>query len=182
MIIDSTLSLESPAKTTQQAVWNERQQARKRLLLADDQPSIRDSLSRLMRRQGFHVALAESGHEAIERSAREHFDLMLLDLSMPELNGWEALKHIAALKPGLPVVIMTAHSHQRPWVEPAGAWVLLEKPLDVPLLLATIRDLTEPPSAARSPATTGRPDRFKHYPPAKANSFPGLTSRSGLNE
>jgi CheY-like chemotaxis protein len=167
MIIEPTVSIESPATSTQWAEWHERQQARKRLLLADDQPSIRDSLSRLLRRQGYNVILAENGREAVERVAGERFDLVLLDLSMPEMNGWEALKRIAALKPGLPVVIMTAHSHQRPWVEPTGAWSLLEKPIDIPLLLSTIQELTA---------------RFKHYPPTKANGFPGLLAKSGINE
>ena len=125
MTIDPTFPAESPATNTQWAAWSERQQARKRLLLADDLPFIRDSLSRLLRRQGYHVALAENGREAIQRVATERFDLVLLDLSMPEMNGWEALKRIAELKPELPVVIMTAHSHQRPWVEPTGAWALL---------------------------------------------------------
>jgi CheY-like chemotaxis protein len=181
-ITEPAPSGEASATTTQKAVLNERQQARKRLLLVDDLPSIRDSLSRLLRRQGYDVVLAENGREAVERVANERFDLVLLDLTMPVLDGWEALKRIAALRPGMPVVIMTAHSHQRPWVEPAGAWALLEKPLDIPLLLATIHELTEQSPASRPPASTGRQGRFQHFPPQRAKGFSALLSKWGINE
>ena len=182
MTIDPTLPTESPATNTQWAVGKERQHARPRLLLADDLPSIRDSLSRLLRRQGYHVALAANGREAIERAGSEHFDLVLLDLSMPELNGWDALKRIAELKPGLPVIIMTAHPHQRPWVEPSGAWALLEKPLDIPLLLATIHELTEQAKAHRLDTNMGRRTSFKHFPASSHNRFSGLLAKAGINE
>lgn len=155
---------------------HDRQQARKRLLLADDLPSIRDSLSRLLRGQGYHVELAENGREAIERAAAEPFDLVLLDLSMPELNGWEALQRIVAIKPDLPVVIITALPHQQKWVEPAGAMALLEKPLDIPLLLSTINDFTE------NAAATRRQVRFKNFPSKATANSSGLLSRSGINE
>lgn len=153
-----------------------------RLLLADDLPSIRDSLSRLLRRQGYNVALAGNGLEAVERVSTEHFDLVLLDLSMPELNGWEALKRIVALQPGLPVVIITAHSHQRSWVEPSGAWALLEKPLDIPLLLGTIRELTEQPQPNCAAGEPVGKARFYHYPSATSQTLSGLQSKSGINE
>lgn len=169
------LANDSPAPTSQDAAINERQRSQKRILLADDLPSIRDSLSRLLLRQGYNVTLAENGREAVERLASEHFDLMLLDLSMPELDGWEAVKRIAALKPELPVVVITAHSDQRRWVEPSGAWALLEKPLDIPLLLATMHDLMEPSSVIRQV-------HFRHYPSSRRTHSPGLLFRSGLNE
>ena len=173
--IDHTLASGSPVPTTQVAASNERQEARKRLLLADDQRSNRDSLSQLLRRQGYNVVLAENGRAAIERAAIEPLDLVLLDLSMPELDGWEAIKRIAALKPGLPVVVITAHSDQRRWVEPSGAWALLEKPLDIPLLLAAIRDLMGPSSASRQV-------HFRHYPSSLPIHSLGLLFRSGINE
>ena len=179
MIINTELSMNSTALQLRRTAMPDEQPARKRLLLVDDLPSIRDSLSRLLRRQGYHVALAENGREAIERVSAERFDLVLLDLSMPELNGWEALKRIVALKPGLPVVITTAHPHQRSWVEPSGAWALLEKPLEIPLLLGTIRELTHEPH--RSRLASGQA-RFNHYPSAKSQNLPGLLSRSGINE
>ena len=182
MTINPEPSLDSPALEVRRADGQDRQPASQRLLLADDLRSIRDSLGRLLSRQGYSVALAENGREAVERAAAEHFDLLLLDLSMPELNGWEALKRISALKPGLPVVIVTAHSQQRPWVEPSGAWALLEKPLDIPLLLGTIRELTGNFSVPRGSDRADRKPRFSHYPPAAANKVAGVLAKAGLNE
>lgn len=135
----------------------------KRLLLADDQQSIRESLGRLLRKQGYEVTTAETGAEAVARSLAERFHLVLLDLSMPGMNGWEALKRIAEARPELPIVIITAHSHQRAWVEPSGAWALLEKPLDVSLLMNTIRALTgERPGLSHAPSKAPR-GHFAHH-------------------
>jgi CheY-like chemotaxis protein len=150
-----------------------------RLLLADDLPSIRESLGRLLRREGYRVAEAVNGRDAIDRAIGEHFDLVLLDLSMPETDGWAALERVAALKPELPVIIITAHPHQRAWVEPSGARALLEKPLDIPLLLSTVRELTG--HDARAGGSRGSV-RFRHRAPAMPAAFSGLPFRSGLNE
>lgn len=155
---------------------------RLKLLLVDDQPSIRDSLSRLLRRQGFLVTLAENGRQAIERAASERFDVVLLDLSMPDVDGWDALKRIVEIKPGLAVVVMTAHSHQRNWVEPLGAGALLEKPLDIPLLLATIREVARQSVSVHNSVDLVRQFRFKHYPPRRASALANLQSESGINE
>jgi CheY-like chemotaxis protein len=181
MTTKPTLLIESKVPTRRLLAWPEQRQLRKRLLLADDQPTIRDSLSRLLRRQGYNVVLAENGREAVERAGHESFDLVLLDLSMPEMNGWEALKRLAALKPGLPVVIITAHPHQRPWVEPTGAWALLEKPIEIPLLLSTIHGLTEQAAHSCPANEAGSRPRFKHYVSRPPN-LSGLLSRSGINE
>lgn len=135
----------------------------KRLLLADDQQSIRDSLGRLLRKQGYEVSTAETGAEAVSRSLGERFDLVLLDLSMPGMNGWEALRRIAEARPELPIVIITAHSHQRAWVEPSGAWALLEKPLEVSLLLNTIRSLTGEHAHPSLPRSKARSTPFEHH-------------------
>jgi len=182
MTINSELSIDSSALNLHRVTSQDRQLGRKRLLLADDLPSIRDSLSRLLRHQGYNIVLAENGREAVERVTEERLDLVLMDLSMPELNGWEALKCIAALKPALPVVILTAHRHQRSWVEPSGAWSLLEKPLAIPLLLATIRELTDASPSRRTSKEADRKARFTHYPSARTNDSTGLLSRSGINE
>lgn len=181
MTTKPTLLIESQVPTRRLLAWPELMQSRKRVLLADDQPTIRDSLSRLLRRQGYNVVLAENGREALERAKHETFDLVLLDLSMPEMNGWEALKRLAALKPELPVVIITAHPHQRPWVEPTGAWALLEKPIEIPLLLSTIHGLTEQAAHSGPTNEAGARPRFKHYVSRPLN-LSGLLSRSGINE
>jgi CheY-like chemotaxis protein len=173
--IGPDLSNDRSTETTHDAKNGEPPRPPKRLLLADDQRSIRESLSRLLSRQNYHVVLAENGRKAVERASTEDFDLVLLDLSMPELDGWEAIKRIASLKPLLPIVVITAHSDQRRWVEPSGAWALLEKPLNIPVFLATIHDLTESPSVIRLV-------RFNCCSSSLPSHPPGLLSKSGINE
>jgi CheY-like chemotaxis protein len=147
---------------------------RKRLLIADDLRSLRESLQRLLTLAGYDVTLAANGREAMEQITREWFDVVLLDLTMPELDGWEALKRIKALRPSLPVIVMTAHPHQQDWVKPSGAAALFEKPLEIEVLLSTIARLTSsgPPPGASD---------FSHCPPRPRNAS-GMFSRSGLND
>ena len=115
---------------------------KKRILLADDSPQIRESLSKVLRNAGYHVTSVAHGGQALDRALEEEFDLLLLDLNMPGMDGWEALNHLASLKPALPVIIITAQPDQRDWAQAEGARALMEKPLDLPLLLQTIHNLT----------------------------------------
>lgn len=117
--------------------------ARPVILLADDSPQIRTSLSRVLHQSGYKVVLVAHGGQVLDRALSEHFDLLLLDLNMPELDGWRTLGHLRTLKPELPVLIITAQPGQRQWAAAEGAGALLEKPLDLPVLLETIRKLLE---------------------------------------
>src|SRR5262249_30891572 len=82
------------------------------ILVVDDNQLNRDLLSRRLEREGFRVALANDGREAVARVEQQHFDLVLLDVMMPQLNGIEVLQHIrrsfSMLE--LPVLILTAKS------------------------------------------------------------------------
>lgn len=122
--------------------------SKKRILLADDSPQIRECLGKLLRRAGYEVAFAAHGRHVLDLALNEDVDLLLLDLNMPQMNGWDTLEHLATLKPSLPVVIITAQPNQREWSSAAGAHALMEKPLDLPQLLKTIEELL-----LRSPET-----------------------------
>ena len=117
----------------------------KRILLVDDERSIRESLSKILGAENYEVVPAENGHEAIEKYGAERIDLLILDLNMPVKNGWDTLDWLVKIDPVLPVVIITGRSDQRALAETAGADALMEKPLDVPLLLQTIRELMDEP-------------------------------------
>ena len=117
----------------------------KRILLVDDERSIRESLSKILGAENYEVVLAENGHEAIEKHGAQRIDLLILDLNMPVKNGWDTLDWLVKIDPVLPVVIITGRSDQRALAETAGADALMEKPLDVPLLLQTIRELMDEP-------------------------------------
>ena len=117
----------------------------KRILLVDDERSIRESLSKILGAENYEVVLAENGHEAIEKHGAQRIDLLILDLNMPVKNGWDTLEWLVKIDPVLPVVIITGRSNERALAETAGADALMEKPLDVPLLLQTIRELMDEP-------------------------------------
>jgi DNA-binding NarL/FixJ family response regulator len=80
-----------------------------RILIVDDHPLTRDALAALLEQHEFSVVgQAADGHEAIERARELHPDLVLLDLSMPGLDGLEALPRLRAAAPGCEVVVLTA--------------------------------------------------------------------------
>jgi DNA-binding response OmpR family regulator len=122
----------------------------KKILLVDDERSIRESLCKVLRAEGYEVVCAENGEEAIGKFGQERMDLLLLDIGMPVKDGWETLKWLAQVNPLLPVVIITGRWQQRELAEKAGADVLMEKPLNVPCLLETIRELVDEPLECRA--------------------------------
>jgi DNA-binding response OmpR family regulator len=136
----------------------------KRILLVDDERSIRESLSKIMRTENYEVVLAENGQEAVEKHGAERMDLLILDLNMPVKNGWVTLDWLARVNPLLPVIIITGRSNQGALAETAGADVLMEKPLDVPLLLQKVRVLMEESLESRAQRASNRTSRFRHVP------------------
>lgn len=113
------------------------------LLVVDDDEANRDMLSRRLRRKGYAVASAAGGREALERIASERYDLILLDLVMPEVGGLEVLRTIRQTAPAaeLPVIITTAKDANRDVIAglEAGANDYLTKPLDFPIVKARVR-------------------------------------------
>ena len=136
----------------------------KRILLVDDDRSIRESLSKILQAESYEVVLAENGQEAIEKHGVERIDLLILDLNMPVQNGWAALERLVGIDPLLPVVIITGRSNQRAPAETSGADALMEKPLDVPLLLQTIRELLIEPMESRVRRAKNRVSGFRYVP------------------
>lgn len=138
-----------------------------RLLLADDDRGIRESLGKLLRGVGYDVIEASHGGQVLEMVFNEPFDLLLLDLNMPEMDGWETLSHVTHLRPTLPIVVITAQPNQRGWLSRGGAHALMEKPLDLPLLLKTLHELlSEQRPQVNAEEPTSRP-RFRHLPPRR---------------
>jgi len=114
---------------------------RKRILIVDDDPSIRYMLGRILRDEGYDALAAASGGECLCSVAAQDVDLVLLDLKMPGMNGQETFKELMALRPGLPVIIMTAYPGHAFDDGLDGVSALLQKPLDFPVLLEAIKKL-----------------------------------------
>ena len=112
-----------------------------RLLIIDDEPSIRESLETLLTLEGFDVTLAIDGAKGLEILSHDEFDLLLLDLALPGESGIELLPRITAMHPNLPVIMITAFGTVGNVVDAvrAGAENFIQKPWDNEKLLADIR-------------------------------------------
>jgi signal transduction histidine kinase len=113
------------------------------LLIVDDDEPGREGLARRLRRQGYEVCCAPGGPEALEVLAGRRFDLVLLDIMMPGMNGLEVLQSLRRTDSltDLPVIMVTARVESAAVVEALelGANDYLTKPLDLPVVLARIR-------------------------------------------
>ncbi len=103
---------------------------KKRILIVDDDTSIRNGLKKLLKKANYDVALAADGFQAVDRFFTEPTDLLLLDLNMPNQDGWATFENITRKNPYVPTIIMTGLPDQFPIASAAGAGALLEKPLD----------------------------------------------------
>ena len=122
---------------------------RKCILIVDDDPSIRYMLGRILLDEGYEALAAADGREGIKVVAEREVDLVLLDLKMPGMNGKETFKELMVLRPGLPVIIMTAYPGRQFEGGLDGVSALLQKPLDFPLLLEAIKKLLAQAAACK---------------------------------
>jgi CheY-like chemotaxis protein len=113
----------------------------KTILLADDDAAIRQTLGQILVLEQYSVVFAATGREAATKFISRLPDLVLLDLNMPGRDGWEAFHLMNDTLPLVPVIVITARPHQQERAASSGVAALMEKPLDIPLLLKLIRDL-----------------------------------------
>jgi DNA-binding response OmpR family regulator len=117
------------------------QAAKKKILLVDDDMQIRKSLHKVLCAEGYEAVLAANGQEGIRQFCADRFDLLLLDVSLPDMSGWEVFGTITSINPFLPIMVITGKDDQHDLAVLGGVGALIEKPLDVPRLLETVRDL-----------------------------------------
>jgi CheY-like chemotaxis protein len=116
-----------------------------RLLLVEDNEENRDMLSRRLRRKGYEVQIAVDGGDGVERARAEPFDLILMDMSLPVLDGWEATRRLKAdpATRAVPVLGLSAHamSGDREKALKAGCDDYDTKPVDLNRLLTKVEAL-----------------------------------------
>jgi len=137
-----------------------------KVLLVDDDAAVRRMLSRVLEEEAYSVFLAANAGEALEVASTAAVDLALLDLNLPDQNGWDLFERLITEHPFLPIIVLTARSNQLFPALAAGVGALMEKPLDLPKLLATMRDLLEEPAAIRRARLSGQRAEF-HYLPSQ---------------
>ena len=122
-----------------------------KILLVEDNELNRDMLSRRLRRKGYEVALAADGRQGLDAAWSGSFDLILMDMSLPVIDGWEATRQLKAdpRTRATPVVALTAHAMagDRERALEAGCDDYDSKPIDFTRLLGKIEALI--PSGAR---------------------------------
>jgi two-component system, cell cycle response regulator DivK len=116
-----------------------------RILLVEDNEMNRDMLSRRLLRRGFEVLLAENGQSGVELTVSERPDLILMDMSLPIMDGWEATRRIKAdpATCGIPIIALSAHAmaSDREMALAAGCDDYDSKPVDLPRLVQKIEQL-----------------------------------------
>ncbi|HEX8318028.1 response regulator [Longimicrobium sp.] len=117
----------------------------KKILLVEDNEMNRDMLSRRLERKGYDVVVAVDGQDGVDRAARELPDLVLMDMSLPVLDGWEATRRLKATPATghIPIIALTAHAMagDREHAMGAGCDDYDTKPIDLARLLTKIENL-----------------------------------------
>jgi DNA-binding NtrC family response regulator len=119
--------------------------AQEHILIVEDDASMSFFLSEAMRKEGYHVDAVASGEEALERISQERFNLVILDLRLPSMDGMEVLANIKATNPEMSVIMITAHGSKDIAIEAIrkGAYDYFTKPLDINEMRVVVRRALE---------------------------------------
>ncbi len=111
------------------------------ILLIDDEIEFVETLAERLELRGYSSKIAGDGEAGINLVANESFDIAILDLMMPGLNGLDTLKQIKVIDKNLPVILLTGHGSTKDGMEGMriGALDFLMKPLDINVLLEKIK-------------------------------------------
>jgi CheY-like chemotaxis protein len=123
-----------------------------KILLVEDNEMNRDMLSRRLERRGYEVVIAVDGQQGVDLAQSSSPDLILMDMSLPVIDGWEATRQLKSMDrmKGVPIIALTAHamSGDREKALEAGCNDYDTKPIELPRLLGKIEALlgTKPPA------------------------------------
>ena len=118
-----------------------------KILLVEDNELNRDMLSRRLARNGFEIVIAVDGQQGVTMATKEKPDLILMDMSLPVMDGWEATRRIKAdpATHSIPVIALTAHAlvQDKEKAMAAGCDDFDTKPVELPRLMGKIRSFLE---------------------------------------
>lgn len=116
------------------------------ILVVDDDRSILGLVTEILELEGYEVATAANGAQALQVVEQSSLALVLLDMRMPVLDGWGFARELRARELHLPILVMTAAQDARHWADEIGADGFLAKPFTLDELLTAVADLhTNPP-------------------------------------
>ncbi|MBU2552318.1 MAG: response regulator [Proteobacteria bacterium] len=112
-----------------------------KVLIVDDDPDFLEALADRMRANGMNVTTSMSAKQAIEMTATQAFDAVVLDLIMPEMDGLETLEALKKTRPDLQVILLTGHATVTKGIEAMklGAMDFIEKPADLKTITEKIK-------------------------------------------
>ncbi len=115
---------------------------REAILIVDDEPGVRTSLSGILGDEGYHVDAVESGEAGLQALDKGRYDLLLLDVWLPTIDGLEVLSRVRTLDPDLPVVVISGHGSIETAVKAVrmGAQDFVEKPLSLEKTLVVVKN------------------------------------------
>ncbi len=113
-----------------------------RVLLVDDEEDFIETLAKRLKVRGLKVSSATRGKDALELTTKKNFDIVVLDLSMPEMDGLETLKKIKEKDPDVEIIMLSGHGTVRSSTKAIkmGAEDFLEKPVDIRELIGKISE------------------------------------------
>ncbi len=120
---------------------NIRPEVQFKVLLVDDERAFVKTLSRRLQRRNIDTSVAYGGAEALDAVNREHPTVVVLDLKMPDIDGFEVLRRVKTMHPEIELIILTAHGSlaEERLVFELGAFACLHKPVDIDELTETMR-------------------------------------------
>jgi len=119
-----------------------------RILLVDDERISREGIRQVLTREGYSVNTADSGKDALEKLALQRYDLVLLDIRLPGISGFELQEQLLAAGTQMPVIFLTGQDRagMEEHAMRLGASAYLRKPVDEEILLDAIRHAMKSPS------------------------------------
>lgn len=117
------------------------------ILIVDDEIDLLETLGDIFESKGYNVTMVEDGNKAIELLRKKYFDIILMDLKMPGINGLDSFREVKNLHPSAAIIMMTAGSVREEIKEAmeAGVDAVVDKPFNVKKLVATIESILERP-------------------------------------
>lgn len=125
------------------------------VLLVDDSPDERDMYTAQLVATGYSVQVADNGEDALQRVAAQVPDVVVMDLAMPVLDGWETTRRLKETHPNVPVIVLSGHTGGEGGrrAKEAGGDVLLTKPFGPEALELAVRIVLKRRAEADSPKT-----------------------------
>ncbi len=116
-----------------------------KILVVDDEKGMRDLLSKVLKKEGYQVFVAQDGEEGLDVIKNQSIDIVIADLDMPVMNGIEMIKHAKAFDPSLTIIIITAYASMESAIEALklGAYDYLIKPFNIEQVKLTVKKAFE---------------------------------------